>query len=300
MILKMNNLGEIKSHISAIGQTRQITNAMYLISASKMRSTIKKIDYNVKYMERLRSTMKDLLLHTDDLSGYPYIRHSKDIKNTLVIVITGDKGMCGGYNNNVISLALEKFAQCNNHGLKVGVIGIVGEEYFINHGIKPDFIWRGVIQNPILYNARQIAARIIEEYNSGNVDDVHVVYTRYKNSVVQTAEALRILPIEIGDYDDVSIEYQYNAAMNFEPSPGSVFSRLVPQYLIALIFNMLVQSSTSEYAARMNSMQTSTSNADDMLDSLRFEYNRRRQLDITSEIAEIAATSITVSGNADD
>ena len=293
----MSSLGEIKSHIGAIEQTRQITNAMYLISASKMRSTIKKIDYNVKYMARLRSTMKDILLHTDDLSGYHFIRRRKESRNVLLILVTGDKGMCGGYNLNAEAVfrdAEEKF-KSRGVGVRIGAVGIVGEEFLESRNTPPDFRWRGVIQDPTLYSARQIASTVIEEYDSGRADEIYMVYTKYRNSAVQTADIMQLLPIELEDYDDVGVEYSERTHMNFEPSPKAVFANLVPQYLIALIFNMLVQSSTGEYAARMNAMQTSTSNADEMLSALRSEYNRTRQLDITNEIIEIAATTGTVS-----
>lgn len=290
----MSNLGEIKGHISAIEQTRQITNAMYLISASKMRSTIKKIDYNVKYMERLRSTMKDILLHTDDLSGYHFIRRRKTTKNVLLILVTGDKGMCGGYNLNAISALKKTEDEFAGKGIRYGAVGIVGEEHLEGMGTPPEFRWRGVIQDPTMFSARQIASAVIDEYDSGRADEIYMVYTKCNNSANQSADVMQLLPIELEDYEDVGIEYANASQITFEPSPKAVFANLVPQYLIALIFNMLVQSSTSEYAERMAAMQTSTDNADEMLEELRSEYNRTRQLDITNEIIEIAATTGTV------
>lgn len=290
----MSNLGEIKGHIGAIEQTRQITNAMYLISASKMRSTIKKIDYNVKYMARLRSTMKDILLHTDDLSGYHFIRRRKQTKNVLLILVTGDKGMCGGYNLNTFAALSKIKDEFKGKGIRYGALGVVGEEYLESHGTPPEFRWRGVVQDPTMFSARQIASAVIDEYDSGRADEIYMVYTKYNNSVNQSADVMQLLPIELEDYEDVGVEYANAAQLTFEPSPKAVFANLVPQYLIALIFNMLVQSSTSEYAARMNAMQTSTANADEMLEALRSEYNRTRQLDITNEIIEIAATTDTV------
>lgn len=290
----MSNLGEIKGHIGAIEQTRQITNAMYLISASKMRSTIKKIDYNVKYMARLRSTMKDILLHTDDLSGYHFIRRRKQTKNVLLILVTGDKGMCGGYNLNTFNALSKIKDEFKGKGIRYGALGVVGEEYLESHGTPPEFRWRGVVQDPTMFSARQIASAVIDEYDSGRADEIYMVYTKYNNSVNQSADVMQLLPIELEDYEDVGVEYANAAQLTFEPSPKAVFANLVPQYLIALIFNMLVQSSTSEYAARMNAMQTSTANADEMLEALRSEYNRTRQLDITNEIIEIAATTDTV------
>ena len=290
----MATQNEIKTHIRAIEQTRQITNAMYLLSASKMKSTIKRADYNVRYMQRLRSTMKDIIIHTDSEIKHRYLDAGEKQKSALFIVISGDKGLCGGYNNNLLDFFRSSIDRYQDIQRKLAVTGIVGEEYFAQQEIIPDYTWRGVIQNPTMHNARTIAETVLDEFDSGRVDAVYVIFTRYKNSQVQTPDMIKLLPISEKKLSDVEVEYNYTGEMMFEPSPSEVLGKVVPQYVIAMIFNTLLQSSASEHAARMSSMQTATQNADEMLKELKAQYNMQRQLAITAELTEISATTQTL------
>lgn len=290
----MSTLNEIKTHIHAVEQTRQITNAMYLLSAAKMRQTIQSADYNVRYMQRLRSTMKDIIIHSSEDVHHPYMDGYTDGEDSkLYIIVSSDKGLCGGYNNNLLSFAKEQVS--NNEGdKKLALLGLVGEEYFEKHGIKTDFLWRGIVQNPSLYNAEKLADTVLDEYNSKRVSEVYIIYTAYKNSMSQTPHMLKLLPLAVNNTDDIVLEYDYNSTMIFDPSPAQVIARVIPQYIISMIYNALIQSSAAEHACRMNAMQTATSNADDMLHDLQSEYNMQRQLSITNEITEIAATTGTI------
>lgn len=289
----MATLSEIKNHIHAIEQTRQITNAMYLLSASRMRKTIQRVDYNVRYMRRLRATMKDVIVHSKDEVHHLYLDGREKPETALFIVISGDKGLCGSYNNNILSFADEKIRSYGNNK-KLALMGLTGEEYFVSRGIKADFIWRGVVQNPSLYNARVICETILNEYNDGNADEVYVIFTSYKTSLAQNAECMRLLPLSASVLSDVEVEYEYNFDMEFFPSPSEVIGKVIPQYIIAMLFNTFIQSLASEHASRMNSMQTATANADEMLKKLQSDYNAQRQLLITSEITEISATTQTL------
>jgi len=289
----MTNPGEIKSHISAISQTRQITNAMYLLSASRLRQTIKKIDYNLLYMRRLRATIKDIIEHTGEIH-HTYIDGRRHRKNALYIVISGDKGLCGSYNNDVLNFAERTMCARTDVNTRLALIGMAGEKFFQSRGIEPDFTWRGVIQEPAMYNARAMTEIITEEYNERRADEIYVIYTHYKNSMVQEPAMLKLLPLSEDDFSDVELEYEYRTEIEFVPSPEVVFGEVVPQLIIALLFNTLIQSSISENAARMNAMQTATTTADEMIQKLEFEYNQQRQLAITNEITEIAAATQTI------
>ena len=293
----MPTLNEIKSHIKAIEQTRQITNAMYLLSASKMKTTIKKAEYNVQYMRRLRSTMKDIIVHTDTKLTHRYIGDDEP-KNALFLIITGDKGLCGGYNNNILQFAHECLELYPDMNKKYALIGLIGEEHFVSKGITPDFVWRGMIQNPTMHSSRTIADTIFEEYDKGRVDAVYCIFTRYKDSMSQTPYMTKLLPLSEKRMNDVDVECRYSGELTFFPSPSEVLSKVIPQYVISMIFNTLLQSCASEHASRMTSMQTATNNADEMLNNLQKEYNMQRQLAITSEITEISATTQTLSDKA--
>jgi len=287
---------EIKNHIKAIKQTRQITAAMYLLSASRMRQTIKRIEYNLVYMQRLRSTLKDILHHAGGQLGHVYLSGHKKVKTRLFIVISSDKGLCGSYNHQILSFAQKQIQSLSDADSKLAVIGIMGEEYFRRQGIEPDILWRGVIQNPSMYNARRMTEILCEAYGSGSVDEVYVIYTQYKNAMAQEPVMHRLLPLQEEDFRDVSMEYNYAGDILFEPSPEEVFGKLVPQFLIASLFNILIQASTSEHASRTTAMQTATANADEMIEKLEREYNTQRQLQITAELTEIAAATENIRG----
>ncbi|MBE6569803.1 MAG: ATP synthase F1 subunit gamma [Ruminococcaceae bacterium] len=294
----MTTPGAIKNHIKAIRQTRQITGAMYLLSASRMRQTIKRIEYNLEYMQRLRATIKDIIIHTGGQIRHPYLNGRKHDNTCLFIVITGDKGLCGGYNTNLLHFAEEQMAKFTDKKKRLAVIGIVGEEHFRAKGIEPDYCWRGVIQNPAMYSARAMTDILVEEFENRGTDEVFVIFTHYKNAMQQEPVMMKLLPLSEGDFRDVSVEYEYKSDIIFEPSPEVVFQKLVPQFMVGSLFNALIQASTSEHASRMNAMQTATSNADEMIAKLEIEYNQTRQLQITNEITEIAAATESIKDKA--
>ncbi len=292
------NPAEIKDHIRAIEQTRQITNAMYLLSTSRMRKTMKMIDYNVSYMVRLRATMKDIFLHTEIPVNHPYLNGHPEVKSSLFIVISGDKGLCGSYHSSLFSFTEEKLRKHASANSRIGVIGIAAEEYFRHGGVEPDYSWRGVIQKPTLYQVRIITDTVLEEYQAGRLDKVYVIYTHYENATLQEPTMIKLLPLSVENLKDVGVEYHYRGDMLFDPSPETVFERVVPQFIVASLFNAITQSSISEHAARMNAMQTATQNADEMIARLQAEYNAGRQLAITNELSEIAAAAQTVAEKA--
>lgn len=283
----MKNLSELKQHLYAIEQTRQITNAMYLLSVSRMKKSMQNIEYNLNYMKRLRATIKDIISKAkhNDISN-PYIELS-DSGRTMFLILTSDKGLCGGYNSNVLHLAFEYIARCNNP--IICSLGIIGTEILQNHSIKPDYTFYGASQKPSLYLARSISEKVIELYDKHDINEVYVIYTQYISPSEQRAVCKRILPLLRRDFKDVEYEYKYSAQPIYEPSVHKVFEEMVPQYLIGFLYDVFMQSATSENCARMTAMQNSVKNADEMIEKLNFEVNALRQLAITNEITEIAA-----------
>lgn len=292
----MLNPSEIKEHIRAVEQTRQITNAMYLLSTSRMKKTVRMIDYNVRFMVRLRATMKDIFLHTGKPIHHPYLDGHPETKSSLFIVISGDKGLCGSYHSSLFAFTEEKLKKHASPNSRIAVLGIMGEEYFRRHGKEPDYIWRGVVQKPTLYAVRVITDTVLEEYRKGRLDKVYVIFTHYVNAAVQEPVMIKLLPMSVENLKDAKVEYDYSGDILFDPSPEAVFERVVPQFIVATLFNAISQSSASEHAARMNAMQSATKNADEMLDRLRADYNARRQLAVTNELSETAAATQAVAG----
>lgn len=285
----MENISELKQHLRAVEQTRQITNAMYLLSTARMKKSMQNIDYNLIYMRRLRSTIKDIISKTkrNSLSD-PYIELTEGGR-ALFFVITSDKGLCGGYNSSVFNLAMQTMS-----GYEKPIIyslGLKGTEMFLNHGINVDGDWYGASQKPSLYLARELGERIVELYDSKEVSEVYIAYTEYVNSAVQKPVCKRVLPLLRRDLDDVDYENKYSAEVIYEPDLQTVFDETVPQYIIGMVYDIMMQSSASENAARMTAMQNATKNADKMIAKLREQINSVRQLAITNEITEIAAAS---------
>lgn len=285
----MENISELKQHLHAIEQTRQISNAMYLLSTSRMKKSMQHIDYNLTYLRRLRATMKDIVSRTKrNMLSDPFIELTEGGR-ALFFVITADKGLCGAYNSAVVNLAIGKMREFEQTTLYS--LGLKGTEMFLAHGIKPEDFAYSSSQHPTLYAARALGEQIVELYNDCTVSEVYFVYTRYINSAVQKPLCKRVLPILRRDFDDVTYENKYNAEVLYEPDLQTVFDEMVPQYIIGLIYDIMMQSAASENAARMTAMQSSTKNADEMIADLRKQINAVRQLAITNEITEIAAAS---------
>ncbi len=285
----MENISELKQHLRAIEQTRQISNAMYLLSTSRMKKSMQNIDYNLLYLKRLRSTIKDIISKTKhNMLSDPFLELTEGGK-ALFFVISSDKGLCGGYNSDVVNLAMEKMREYPD--TVVYSLGLKGTEMFVNHGITPEHSWYGASQRPSLHLARELGNNIVDLYDDCAVSEVYIVYTEYVNSAVQKPVCKRVLPILRRDFDDVEYENKYTADVLYEPDLQTVFDRMAPQYIIGMMYDVMMQSAASENAARMTAMQNATENADKMIAKLSEQINSVRQLIITNEITEIAAAS---------
>ncbi len=285
----MANLSELRQHLPVANQTRQITNAMYLLSSSRMKKAMQNIDYNLLYMRRLRATMKDILSKTKRSEIHNrYIEYQGE-GSTLFIAVTADKGLCGSYNSDIVKLTLKEMA--GREGAILASIGSVGSDMFISKGVSPEYTWYDILQHPSLYMARKISEKVIEAYNLHEVNEAYVVYTEYVSAGVQRPVCRRILPLLRRDFLDLEYEYQYNCRPIYEPSVEQVFLELVPLYTSCFIYDVFMQAAASENAARMTAMQSATDNADKMIAELTSEINAVRQLQVTNEIIEIAAAS---------
>lgn len=284
----MSSANEIKQHLKAVEQTRQITNAMYLLSTSRMKKAMQHVDFNLFYLQRLRATMKDILSKTknNDLTNRFIEDNGKG--SAVFVVITSDKGLCGGYNSAVVKLAMEKLSQYDNYPVVIS-LGITGDKMLRDKGITPVYSWYGASQHPTLNLANQVAEKLIGLYLTDDFHEVYVVYTEFHSAAVQEPKCERLLPLLRRDFLDIEREGNKTAEMIFEPSIDVVFDQLVYQYVTGFMFDVFMQSAASENIARMNAMQSATRNADDMIKHLSTELNAARQLQITNEITEISA-----------
>jgi F-type H+-transporting ATPase subunit gamma len=286
----MQSISDIKRRIHSIQQTRQITKAMYLISTVKLRKALNRYEKNAKYIEKIRSTMKDILIHSGEIE-HSYMQPRKG-KRTAYIVIAGDKGLAGAYNHNVLNTALKLMKETPESF--VFTVGHIATQFFNRKGHMVDIEFLHTAQDPQLFNARMIAESLVDLYEQNLIDKIIVVYTHVISTFSQQPRMVPLLPLDLGSFEDVEPETQYSGTMLYEPSPDIVFKSLVEQYLVGLIYATLVQSYASEQSARMRAMDSATENAEKMIENLNQDFRRARQAAITNEIIELVSGTNTV------
>ncbi|HIX49904.1 MAG TPA: ATP synthase F1 subunit gamma [Candidatus Borkfalkia faecavium] len=280
----MADIAELKHRIKSIQDTHQITKAMELISVAKMRKAMLKQAASSVYFDRVRATLKDIMLHSTDIRN-AYVRHRPDTR-AAYIVIAGDKGLAGAFNNNVLNLAWQHIQTRPVH--YVITIGQMARSFFESRDQAVDLEFTHAVTSPTLHDSRGIMRDILDLYDRNLMDEVYVVFTRMISSSVHEPTVVKLLPIEAKDIE-VEAASSFRGEICYDPSPSEVLDILVPQYLVGMIYSTLIHSAASEHAARMMAMSNANKNADKMLDSLSLEYNRLRQSAITTELLDLSS-----------
>ena len=287
----MANMTEIRSRMKSIQETMKITNAMYLISSTKLRKAREKLDATAPYFELLQSTIKDILFHSPDINHTFFDQRKKikpEDKKRGYVVMTADKGMAGAYNHNVLKLAQERLAQGNDNTLFV--IGQMGRKYFTKESVRIDMEFLYTAQDPSMWRARNIAETLVDLYRKEKLDEIYIIYTKMVTPLKAEPEIIQILPLKRQSFEEMNVELEkYHKIADYSPSPKVVMDHLVPNYVKGLIYGALVESFSSEQNARMMAMQGATESAKDMIRELSLLYNRARQAAITQEITEIVS-----------
>ena len=285
----MANAREILSRMKSVQDTRKITNAMYLISSTKLKKSKKLLEETEPYFYSLQDLIRRILRHMPDVEHF-YFNPRKEIKEEDrvkgLIVITGDKGLAGAYNHNVLKMAQEWMEQSKNHRLYV--VGELGRHYFEARHIQVEEQFHYTVQNHTMHRARLISSTILEDYEEGRLDEVWIIYTQMINSMQMEAEMTELLPLKREDFSNIVIPADIiQEEIQMVPSPSAVMDHVVPNYVTGFIFGALVESFCSEQNARMMAMQSASDNANAILNDLSIEYNRVRQAAITQEITEV-------------
>ena len=283
----MANRKEIRDRMKSIQETMQITNAMYLISSSKLKKTRRQLESVEPYFEKIQSTISDILLHSQELS-HPFFDKREEVKEKKVgyVVITADKGMAGSFNQNVCRLAEQSFEK--NQQAYLFLVGQMGRHYFNKKNVMIDGEFLYTAQNPTVYRANRIAATLLDLFKNGLLDEVYIAYTRMVSTVNLKPEIIKLLPLDRQNLKHPDgMPSKYEQVATYVPSPEVVLSSLVPNYVKGIIFGCLVESFSSEQAARMTAMKSACDNAKEMIRDLSLQYNRARQAAITQEISEI-------------
>ena len=286
----MANMREIRSRIKSIQDIMKITNAMYLISSSKLKKARKSLAATEPYFQKLQTTIHEILLCAPEVV-HTSLDERKDIKDEHkkrgYIVITADKGLAGAYNHNIIKLAEEQLKKGKNNYLFT--IGQVGRRYFTKKKVMVDIEFLYTAQNPTLHRARVIAGAIIDLYKKKELDEVYIVYTDMVTPMKSEAKMIQVLPLKKENFEYAPVREGIVDTAVFTPSPEKVMSKVVPNYIKGLIFGALVEAFSSEQNERMMAMDAATSSAKEMISELSLLYNRARQASITQEITEIAS-----------
>ncbi len=271
---------DIKRKIRSVNSTMQITKAMELVSTAKLKRARDRMDITKPYFDTVQQTVSEVLGSDRSIRSRYLSGHS--IGKTLYIVITSDRGLCGGYNVNAIKKALEDVTQPEKAAFLV-----VGKKAFdILSRQQMDIVdsLMYISENPEFIHAAQIAKSVIGMYNAGDIDAIKLVYTRFVSTISQEATTLQLLPI---DRPEEGVEHDDSELMNYEPSPEAVLRYIVPKYIESTIYGGVIESAASEQAARRVAMESATDNAEEIIEELVLYYNQARQAAITQEISEI-------------
>lgn len=280
---------DIKRRKESVQSTQQITKAMKLVATVKLQKARGKAESNKPYFNMLYDTICSILAMTKNVD-HEYLREN-DCKKKAVIVVTSNRGLAGGYNNNIVKLITGgDFSQDDTYIYAVGRKGIEG---LTRKGFSIYKDYSEVINAPLFSDATEMTKELLTQFANGEIGEIYIAYTNFKNTVSQEAKIAKLLPISAEDFG--SKEVDSKLLMNFEPSPEEVLDKVVPKYMSNIIYGAFLESVASENGARMQAMDSATSNADEMISSLSLKYNRARQGAITQELTEIIAGADAIS-----
>lgn len=287
----MANIREIQSRIRSVKDTMKITNAMYMISSSKMTQAKKKLADTEPYFYALQGEISRILRHIPELEHHFFDQRGKipaQERRIASIVVTADKGLAGAYNHNIEKLEEEILARPGIH--RLFVVGELGRHYFARQGMDIDANFQYTVQKPTMHRAREIAGVLLEQFVSGELDEIYIVYTRMENSVQSQAEVVKLLPLERSSFHEMKMPLNvYREAIELYPCAEVVMDSIVPNYVTGMIYGCLVEAYASEHNARMMAMKAATDSAADLIRELSILYNRARQAAITQEITEVCS-----------
>lgn len=287
----MASMRDIKRRKGSIQSTQQITKAMKLVSTVKLQRAKQRAEQSKAYFNCMYETVTSMLARTGGLN-HPYLRAGQSGKRA-VVVITSNRGLAGGYNSNIIKLITK--GEFRKEELEIYAIGKKGKDALQRNGYhiveeNPD-----IIEEPSYVDAMAMTGRLLKSYADGEVGEIYLAYTGFKNTVVHEPTLLKLLPVEAAKGAESGQGAGSRAMMNFEPEDEEALNMIIPKYVTSLIYGGLVEAAASENGARMQAMDSATSNAEEMIDQLSLMYNRARQGSITQELTEIIAGANAIS-----
>ena len=283
----MPSLIDLRRRIRAVKNTQQITKAMKMIAASRLRKSQERILNARPFAIQARRVLHDLVERTDP-SRHPLLAVREE-KTVLVLILSADKGLCGSFNTNIVKAASQFIVANHDKKIVLGLIGRKGRDFFLRRGYQPVIDRINVFQHLTFDDAREIANMASELYAEEKIDAVYLVYNEFKSVMQQRLVSERLLPVPQDEFDEGEVGQHAHVDYIYEPDADTLFAQMLPGYVRSQVWRALLESAAAENAARMTAMDAATKNATDMIDALTLYMNKVRQAGITREIIEVVS-----------
>ena len=283
----MPSLIDLRRRIRAVKNTQQITKAMKMIAASRLRKSQERILNARPFAIQARRVLHDLVERTDP-SRHPLLAVREE-KTVLVLILSADKGLCGSFNTNIVKAASQFIVANHDKKIVLGLIGRKGRDFFLRRGYQPVIDRINVFQHLTFDDAREIANMASELYAEEKIDAVYLVYNEFKSVMQQQLVSERLLPVPQDEFDEGEVGQHAHVDYIYEPDADTLFAQMLPGYVRSQVWRALLESAAAENAARMTAMDAATKNATDMIDALTLYMNKVRQAGITREIIEVVS-----------
>lgn len=286
----MASMRDIKRRKVSVQSTQQITKAMKLVSTVKLQRARATAERSKRYFDSMYKTVQSILARTGNIE-HKFLQPGESSKKA-VIVITSNRGLAGGYNSNIIKL-ITRHETWKKEDVEVYAIGSKGRDALARNGYTIRMDLSDIIEEPAYADAMQLSKTLLQSFEDGEIGEIYLAYTAFKNTVSHEPTLLKLLPVD--RKEEETSEEDSNVLMNFEPDEEGALDLLIPKYITSLIYGGLIEAVASENGARMQAMDSATSNAEEIIDDLTLKYNRARQSSITQELTEIIAGADAIS-----
>ncbi|MBP3618651.1 MAG: ATP synthase F1 subunit gamma [Lachnospiraceae bacterium] len=282
----MASMRDIKRRRESIQSTEQITKAMKLVATVKLQKAKARAEESQPYFNAMYATVKSMLKKSGNIN-HPYLDGAGEGKKGI-IVITSNRGLAGGYNANVMKLVTE--SGMKKEDVVIYAVGRKGRDGLARRGYEIAQDYSEAMNEPLFSDASEIGKQVLSDFTEGKISEIYLAYTVFKNTVSHIPTFIRLLPVAFEESEEEGVKSEDALTMmNYEPEAEEALELIIPKYINSLIYGGLVQALASENGARMQAMDSATSNADEMIADLGLKYNRARQSSITQELTEIIA-----------
>lgn len=292
----MASLQDIRSRIDSVKNTQQITRAMKMVSAAKLKKAQDRITNMRTYAQKLLSIIADIAV--SHRVEHPLLSVSVDTKKTLLIVLTSDRGLCGGFNANINRFAYDYYQKNKDKYdvLDIIFIGKKAADFFKTRQVQGKRVTTNMAKEISYSYAADLAKEIKEDFSTGAYDEVQIVYNEFKSAIQQNVVCEKLLPIDLEKSEFEQSEMSFAPDLIFEPAPEEMIESLLDKHFAMQVFRCMSESVAAEHGARMTAMENSTKNAKEMIDNLTITYNKLRQASITTELTEITSGAEALKG----